>query len=113
MYKPSETIIPCEVSLRSSEKKSAPYARIAGITAIVSFSAGLLVGSAYCSETPKEDTPSDVRRPDRSDMPAGPAALPVSPEQQEIQDMLFPETNDLLYHPAPDEEEEKEKSISL
>lgn len=75
--------------------------RIVGITALVSFAAGTVVGTACNSKDTKR---KDLIPPTQ---PMIPSAHPV--EQQKIEHMLFPEVNDLLYRPMPNPEPPRDK----
>lgn len=94
MGKSPETIAPCTASLHPTPHAKGVITRIIGITALVSFTAGTVVGTACNSkETKREDkTPATTK-------PMIPQAPPVGEEK--IKHMLFPETNDLLYRPIP------------
>lgn len=96
MQKPVETLAPCEAPRRLSARRMPSLARIVGITALISFSAGTIVGNA-CNRQSKDGK----NVPSHDVQPVVPPAPVLSPEEQQIRHMVFPETNDLLYRPEP------------
>lgn len=94
-----KTLLPCAIELNTAPATKVVPTRIFGIIALVSFSAGLVVDTVFRGEDGKrKEQPVQIKEP------IFPPAPALSPEQKEINHMLFPETNDLLYHPSIQEQ---------